>query len=103
VKVIVSAAADSDLAAIGDWIADDNPERALSFIEELRAKVAELAMTPRLYPYAQGLENRSIRRRLYRGYLIFYEIANDRIEIIHIVHSMRDYAALFGQDDQTNE
>jgi toxin ParE1/3/4 len=103
VKVIVSALANADLLSIGSWIAEDNPQRARSFLAELRSKLTELGKVPRLYPLAQGLKNQQIRRRLYRGYLIFYEIGADRIEIIHIVHSSRDYVALLSEPDQTNE
>jgi plasmid stabilization system protein ParE len=35
-RVTLSALTERDLEAIGDYIADDNPSRALSFIAELR-------------------------------------------------------------------
>jgi toxin ParE1/3/4 len=37
---------ESDLAAIGDYIAADNPRRALSFIQEIRDSSRRLANTP---------------------------------------------------------
>jgi plasmid stabilization system protein ParE len=41
--VDLSAEAEHDLEAIGDYIARDNPHRAISFIRELRTKCLDLA------------------------------------------------------------
>ncbi len=38
--------AEADLEAIGDYIAGDNPTRAISFTAELREKCAALADMP---------------------------------------------------------
>lgn len=38
-----------DLAVIADYIAEDNPARALSFIKELRARIREVAKRPEIY------------------------------------------------------
>ena len=37
-RVTISPLAERDLETIGDYIAADNPSRALSFIAELRAQ-----------------------------------------------------------------
>jgi toxin ParE1/3/4 len=42
-RVRISAEARRDLIAIGDFIARDNPRRAISFIKELTDKCAGLA------------------------------------------------------------
>jgi toxin ParE1/3/4 len=34
--IVITAPAELDLVAIGDWIAKDNPARALSVVRELR-------------------------------------------------------------------
>jgi plasmid stabilization system protein ParE len=47
--VLVTAAAEADLESIGDWIAARNPERAVSFVRELRARCLKLADAPRGY------------------------------------------------------
>jgi toxin ParE1/3/4 len=36
--VVISDAAEAELEAIGDWIAEANPTRALSFVMELRRR-----------------------------------------------------------------
>jgi toxin ParE1/3/4 len=45
----VTAPAERDLADIGDYIALDNRARAVSFIDELEARFAEIAAQPSLY------------------------------------------------------
>lgn len=41
--------AERDLEAIGDYIARDNPRRALSFLQELRAQCRKLLLAPQGY------------------------------------------------------
>lgn len=49
-KVLLTAEAESDLERIADYIAQDNPRRALSFIEELREKCLGLSEMPLTFP-----------------------------------------------------
>lgn len=93
-KVVLTAKAVRDLEAIGDRIFKDNPERALSFVEELRACCLSLKEQPRAWPVVPRYEALGIRRRLHRGYLIFYRISAERIEVIHILHGARHYEPL---------
>jgi toxin ParE1/3/4 len=102
-KTTISDKAQAELREIGDWIADDNPARADSFVLELIDRCRAIGPNPTLYPVASNIPGTAVRRRLYKGYLIFYRVKIDEVEIIHIVHSMRNYAALFEQDDHTNE
>lgn len=50
--VHLTAEAESDLEQIGDYMAQDNPKRALSFVLELRDKCLSLAETPWGFPLA---------------------------------------------------
>jgi toxin ParE1/3/4 len=36
--VVIGDAAEAELEAIGDWVAETNPTRALSFVMELRRR-----------------------------------------------------------------
>ena len=92
--VVITEAAEADLEQIGDWIAADNPARALTFVSELRERCQGLAAYPRAYPLVPRYEQIGIRRRAYRDYLIFYRIAGGRIEVLHVLHGARDYEAI---------
>jgi plasmid stabilization system protein ParE len=62
VKVLLSAEAEQDLTRIGDYIASDNPRRALEFVRNLRAKALELGDIPRAFPLVPRYESTGIRR-----------------------------------------
>lgn len=59
--VHLSAEAEYDLEAIGDYIARDNPARALSFLEELRSKCLDLVDMPKRFPLVPRYETSSSR------------------------------------------
>ncbi len=48
--VELTAAAEADLEAIGDYIAQDNPARALSFVREHSRSCMSLADMPEAWP-----------------------------------------------------
>jgi toxin ParE1/3/4 len=100
-RVILSEAAQSDLEAIVDWIAQDSPQRADQFGEELVARCNGIGRNPRLYPIASNIATSGVRRRLHKGYLIFYSLIANEVKILHILNGARDYPALFADDDHT--
>jgi toxin ParE1/3/4 len=89
--VVITAAAEADLEAIGDWIAQDNPDRARTFVHELRQRCEGLAHAPRGCSLIPQYQRTGIRRRPYRDYLIFYRIVGERIEVLHVLHGAREY------------
>jgi toxin ParE1/3/4 len=94
VIVTLTAAAEADLEAIGDWIGQDNPSRALTFVLELRDACTTLAQLPEGYSLVPRYENSGIRRRVYGNYLIFYLVDGKQIQVLHILHGARDYEAI---------
>jgi toxin ParE1/3/4 len=57
--------AEADLEAIGDYIARDNPLRAISFIAELREMCNRLADMPLGFPLIARHEHRGVRHRVH--------------------------------------
>jgi toxin ParE1/3/4 len=53
--VLISDAAEAELETIGDWIAEANPTRALSFVMELRRRCEALSDVPRGFPASSAL------------------------------------------------
>lgn len=96
--VDITVTAENDLEEIGDYIAQDNPTRALSFILELRDKCLSLSDMPYGFPLVPRYERHNIRRRVHGDYLIFYRVGTDRITILHVLHGARDYAAILFED-----
>lgn len=90
--------AEQDLEQIADYIARDNPRRALSFILELRTRCEELLDTPNGFAIVPRYEQYGIRRRVHGNYLIFYRVETAKVVIVHILHGATDYSAiLFGE------
>ena len=64
-KVYITASAQADLDEIFDYIAVDNPGRALTFTDELVDRCNELADFPKAYPLIPRYEDQGFRRRVY--------------------------------------
>ena len=86
--------AEADLEAIADWIAEDNPARALSFVRELRAACEIIVDAPEAFPFVERYKSHGLRRKVQGNYLIFYVLADGVVTIIHILHGARDYEDL---------
>lgn len=97
--VHLSHEAEGDLERIGDYIAKDNPRRALSFVQELRDRCMSLANMPEAYPLLPRYETHGVRRRVHGNYLIFYRIGAEQITVLHVLNSAMDYAAILFPDE----
>ncbi|PLL10268.1 plasmid stabilization protein [Tabrizicola sp. TH137] len=93
-KVDITSAAEADLEAIADYIARDNPMRALSFVRELYERCLDIAEMPEAWPMVPRYEHHGIRRRVHGRYLIFYRVNKDRITILHVLNGAMDVEAL---------
>ena len=51
-RIVILPAARRDLIEIGDFIALDNPKRALSFVAEIEAKITAIAERPGRFRHA---------------------------------------------------
>ena len=92
--VEITAAAEADLEAIGDYIARDNPKRAVSFVRDLLHCCLDIAEMPEAWPVVPRYEHHGIRRRVHGRYLIFYRIGPGRITILHILNGAMDVEAI---------
>ncbi|MBP1859175.1 type II toxin-antitoxin system RelE/ParE family toxin [Rhizobium herbae] len=92
--VVFTDAAEADIEHIADYISHDNPGRAVVFVRELIDRCERLAQSPYAFPLVPRYANTGVRRRPYRGYLIFYAVGADRVEILHILNGVQDYEAI---------
>jgi toxin ParE1/3/4 len=61
--VVISDTVEVELEAIGHWIAEANPTRALSFVLELRRRCEALWDVPKGFPLVPRYEHLGIRTR----------------------------------------
>ncbi|PHI28474.1 type II toxin-antitoxin system RelE/ParE family toxin [Budvicia aquatica] len=85
----LSPLAVQDLEEIGDYIADDNPVRALSCVNGLYQQCLLIGETPALYRQRPEL-GRGIRCCPYGRYLILFSVNTNDIRIQRILHGARD-------------
>ena len=90
-KLIITAEAESDLIHIGDYIAQDNPRRAMSFVAELEARCEAIVHQPSGYALIPRYEAYGIRRAVHGNYLIFYRVEPGAVVILHVLNSAMDF------------
>lgn len=98
IRVVFTAEADADLAAIADYIAAESSRSAVRFVLDIQAACDAIGVMPLASPLAEELQGQGVRRKVYRRYLIFYRIAPEAVEILHIIHGARDLAAVLNSD-----
>ena len=81
--------AENDIEQIGDYIASDNPARALSFVREIRARCEGITTTPKGARLVPEL-GEGIRRVPYGNYLIFYTLHRKDVVILRVLHGARN-------------
>ena len=83
-KVTLTAQAEADLRAIGEWITRDNPARAVTFVAEDHGQ----------YPLVrQAGMHSQVRRRNYKGYRIVYDVRSqaNAVDVLFIHQGSRAY------------
>ena len=91
--------AEQDLEAIADYIAADNPVRALSFVRELRAQCQRITLNPPGYRLRPELGD-GIRSCAHGHYIIFFEAATEEVLVIRILHGARNLPTVFSPEEQ---
>ena len=90
----LSPLAEEDLEDIGDYIARDNPTRAISFVRDIRERCAKIAAVPMAAPLCPELAE-DVRMIIFGQYLIFYTVEAEEIRVERILHGARNIRYLF--------
>ena len=93
-NVRFSSTAQADLEAIGDYIAQDSPARALTFIAELRQQCHKIATRPLAYRSRSDI-SKGLRSCPYGNYVIFFLPRAIDVLIVRILHGAQDIYAQF--------
>lgn len=97
-RLVYASLAEDDLNQIFDFIAADNPRRALSYIEEIRQACRNLCETPMI-----GIDRSDLRPgirilSLWRRVVVAYELPPDRVRVLRIFTAGRDYEAIMADE-----
>ena len=79
---------------IADYIAENNPNRAETFIHEIVGHCHRLCNMPHVGRARLELGH-DIRSIPHGGYVIFYRVAVSEVEIVRVLHGARDIQRLF--------
>ncbi|QWA11602.1 type II toxin-antitoxin system RelE/ParE family toxin [Sodalis ligni] len=92
-RLRISPLAGQDIAAIGDYIAQDNPTRAFSFTHELLEQCKLIGENPCIYRERPEL-GKSRRSCTYGRYVLIYDTRDDEVLIERVLHGSRDIDGL---------
>lgn len=93
-QVVFTVQAESDLEEIGDYIAEDSPSRALSFIREIREHCSKIAAMPLAYAARPEL-GENFRSCAHGQYLVIFQPSLEEVLIVRILHGSRDLPSIF--------
>ncbi len=93
-QCVFSAIAERDLEEIADYIARDNPRRALSYMGEIRARCQNLVAFPEAAPLREEF-GAGVRVVPFGRYLIFYTAYPGVVRIERILPGMRNLMDFF--------
>lgn len=97
-RYVINVLASQDLDEIADYFAENNIEAGERFFQAFNRKCQQLVSFP-----SSGKSYTAIRSGLrgvsFEGYIIFYRILGDGIEILRVVSGRRNLPSLFESSD----
>ena len=96
-RVEFSSLVEGDLDAIADYIAQDNPMRAVTFIREIRDQILALGRHPLLYRLRPEL-GEDARMAIVGRYAVLFRLSGDVVRVERVAYGGRDLVAFFPQD-----
>lgn len=88
-KVAWRPQAENDLIKIIEHIWQDNPERAVTFAQEIQAKAEKLCEHPELYRVGRKRGTRELVA--HKNYLVIYRVLPEAVEILRVKHAAQQW------------
>lgn len=96
-KIVKRPRAELDLLDIWGYIADDSLDRADEFLDRLEGKLQALARNPglgrRRDELLPGLQSFPLG-----NYVVFYQVIENGIDVIRVLHGAQDVEDVFRQE-----
>lgn len=83
-----------DLEAIADFIAADNPPRAVTFIRQIRDAILQIGKQPLIYQLRPEI-GAAARLAVVGHYIILFRVVAKTVRIERVVYGGRDLPQLF--------
>jgi plasmid stabilization system protein ParE len=92
-RVEFSAFVEGDLVSIADYIAQDNPRRAVEFIQEIREEIRRIGKNPLLYRLRPEI-GKEARMAIVSRYVILFRMKGKVVRVERVVFGGRDLTPL---------
>jgi len=96
-RCYISPAASRDLNEISDYFLTHNLEAGERLFKEFTKKCERLLQFPQLGRSYEWLRS-GMRGIPLTGYIIFYQVIDDRIEILRVIGGQQDLPQMFGEN-----
>jgi toxin ParE1/3/4 len=97
-RLELSSFVETDLDAIADYIAQDNPTRAVSFLREIRAQLLRIGQNPLLCQLRPDIGD-GARMAIVGRYVILFRTAADTVRIERVLYGGRDLLVLLQSEE----
>lgn len=106
-RVHRTAAAVNDVNDIVDFLAAENLDLAIRFVDSLEATFGQLVQSPELGAVHAFSDPQLANIRIwspsrFRNYLIFYRPIQHEILVIRVIHAARDWEELIGSGEESS-
>jgi addiction module RelE/StbE family toxin len=96
-EVVWTKEARSDLEAIGEYFDRTSPQHAQVVIRKRYDSVERLTEHPKRGRQVPEVDHESLPELIVESYRVVYQIQNERIEIVTVLHSRQDLRKKFRQ------
>jgi toxin ParE1/3/4 len=88
-KLVWSARANRDLVQIADYIATDNPDAAIRWVDRLRERARQAASMPRAGRLVPEAGTGDVREVFLQTYRVIYRIERKHVVVLTVVEGHR--------------
>lgn len=85
---------EGDLDGIADYIAQDNPHRAVTFIQNIRAKFQDIQRHPLIYQLRPEI-GEDARMATIGNYAILFRVLDEVVRVERVAYGARDLPSVF--------
>ena len=94
-RYVLSPSAERDLEEIWEYIAKDDTTAANRVLEKIRDGIRKIAEMPMIGHFRADLPDASLRVWVVYSYLIIYQPEAKPLEVVRVIHGMRDVPNIF--------
>lgn len=96
-QVVFTPEAREDLRDIALKIAEHNPVRAFTYVDELDARAQRIGQFPHAAPPRPQWSD-GVRIAVHGRYITVYRVCDEAVQVLRVVHGARDLDALFADE-----